>query len=1047
MMAGMGPGAEKRARRRPSGRSLPVAVAAVAMFAGATGTAAGATAPRAGVPAPVGPAVSSTGNGRHLNPAGRLSTVGDFPTGGALTPDGRFYWAIDAGHGKDDARIVDVASGTVTQVLPLPGAYVGVAFAPDGRTAYVSGEPVGDSHPTGPTLGDGGDVIHVFAVDRASGHATEQTPIALPRAMGGTAQSHAGQTLGFPGPTAGQALDWPEGMAVSPDGRRLVVALNQADQAAVIDLPGNRVRLVPTGTYPYGAAVSRDSRTAYVTNEQDGTLSVIDLDSATNRATIGGLGGPDGDRGSHPEGIVADPGRDRLYVAVASRDLVDVVDPASRQVVDRVSVQPGDGLGAEPVALAVAPDGQTLYSADAGEDAVAAISLVPRPRRGARAVALAPSLASLRRYRSVLAALRRRRLAPRARHRALVALNRRALRIRTRQACAGPTRGQVGRYRRRVLSLLARGARRAPGRRARTLARALRRARRGLPASRACTGAISGLGADALVGKLPTAAYPSAVSVSPDGRKLVWLAAKGLGAGPNVDYGVHFANSDAAPYGTYVPDLLLGRVGVLDRPTDVGVRALSVQAETQTRPANAQPAPPSTPVVGPGGGASQQIRHVFYVVKENRTYDQLFGSEPRGDGDPALELFDDNGTGTPAGGVTPNAHALERSFGLLDEFFANSEVSVDGHQITSGGYAIDYVQKALHPNYSNRGRVDEFGSYPVSLPPKGYLFDQAARQGISFLNLGEQSAGIAPTADDGRSTYAVVKANSPTDYPTIFGCAVPVVLCNTDHGSLGGVGTPYTSRVDNFRGNLSRQLAAGAVPDLTYITLPNDHTNGVQSGFPTPRALVADNDLALGQLVDVISHSPIWSSSAIFVAADDSQDGADHVDAHRMPALVISPWARRGAVVHTRYDQESMIHTIELILGLRPLGLFDAQATPMYDAFVSGGAGADTTPYGAISPDQSLSETTSLGQARAAGPLAAALPYGRTDVVPQELFDGVLWRSVYGPDSVAPGPGPNASPEEAGRAAGALSVLRRRGDVARWLLRRNAPPPNGGTDR
>ena len=711
---------------------------------------------------------------------------------------------------------------------------------------------------------------------------------------------------------------------------------------------------------------------------------------------------------------------------MANRDLVDFVDTARRAVTDRVSVRPSAGQGAQPVAVALAPDGRTVYSADAGEDAVAAISAAPRSARGPHPVVVVRGVASVRRFL---------RLSRSASGRRRARLRRRLLRGRTRLACAGPSRLQEAVYVASVLRALRRGGPRVAAR--------LRAARRALPAVGGCDGTIPGLGAGQLIGKLPAAAYPSAVAVTPDGRSLVWLAAKGLGSGPNVDYGQSLANSDAAPYGTYDPDILLGRVGVLARPTDMQVRDEAAAAQAQTVPADAQTAPGGTPLVGPDGGPSRQIKHVFYIVKENRTYDQLFGTEPRGDGDPKLELFDDNGTGTPAAGVTPNAHALVRRFPLLDHFYANSEVSVDGHQITSGGFAIDFVQKALHPNYSNRGRVDEFGAYPVALPPNGYIFDQAARQNVSFLNLGEDSAGVAATADDGRPTYSQVRQNTRTDYPPIFGCFVPVAVCNTDHGAPKGVGTPTTSRFDFFKKLLGQQLASGSVTGFTYLTLPNDHTNGVQAGFPTPRALVADNDLGLGQIVDLISHSPIWRQSAIIVVEDDSQDGADHVDSHRMPAYVISPWARRGAVVHTRYDQESALRTAELILGLRPLDSFDAQATPMYDAFVSGGQAPDYAPYDAITPDASTSETTSPAQARAAGPLTAQLPFGKTDAVPQMLFDQVLWRSVYGVDSTPPPPGPNASPAEAERAAQVLAVFRAGGDVRAWLAAHTQVPPNG----
>ncbi|MBV8304223.1 MAG: hypothetical protein JOZ04_08425 [Acidimicrobiia bacterium] len=243
------------------------------------------------------------------------------------------------------------------------------------------------------------------------------------------------------------------------------------------------------------------------------------------------------------------------------------------------------------------------------------------------------------------------------------------------------------------------------------------------------------------------------------------------------------------------------------------------------------------------------------------------------------------------------------------------------------------------------------------------------------------------------------------------------------------------SRFDFFQAQLQAELATNSVPALTYMTLPNDHTNGVIPNYPTPKALVADNDLGLGQIVDLISHSPIWSSSAIFVIEDDSQDGADHVDAHRMPAYVISPWAKHGAVIHTRYDQLSALRTIEMIVGLHPLSLHDGLAEPMYDAFISRDAAPDLTPYSAVRPTQSLDGLNPALPAGASGAAAldASLPYQQTDLVPQRLFDAALWRSVFGSSAVPPLPGPNASAAEEERAQEALAVWRRHGDVAAWL--------------
>jgi hypothetical protein len=224
-----------------------------------------------------------------------------------------------------------------------------------------------------------------------------------------------------------------------------------------------------------------------------------------------------------------------------------------------------------------------------------------------------------------------------------------------------------------------------------------------------------------------------------------------------------------------------------------------------------------------------------------------------------------------------------------------------------------------------------------------------------------------------------------------------------------GASPTAESRFDCFKTRFDVQVATGTVPAFNYLVLANDHTVGTTPGKRTPQALIADNDYGLGQIVDLISHSSIWSSSAIFVLEDDSQDGADHVDAHRMPAAVFSPYARSGAVIHTRYDMLSMIRSIELILGMHPLGFADAVATPMYDAFQS--TPASTAPFSVIAPTYPLEQKNAATAANAR--LSAS--YGlanHPDTIPQRLLDKILWQSVHGAHSQPPPPGPNADSGE-----------------------------------
>ena len=908
-----------------------------------SGSSGGASASVCGQPLPATTPLLIANSGRKLMPLGRLSTVGNFPTGGRLSPDGRFYWSVSAGHGRDDVQIVEVASGAVTQVLPLPGAYGQMVFAPDGKTVYVSGEPKGNSTPSGPTMGDAGDVIHVYAVDPATGLATEKKPIGLPATQGGSARVQS-----FP-PSTASLPSFPVGLAITPDGKTLVAALYNADKAALIDVASGGSTIVSVGAYPYAVGFERSGRYAYVSNAFDGTLSKIDVGSGQVVKTIGGLGGPEGsygvaaDHNSHPQYVLADPKHDLLYVAVTNRDGIAVVDTASDTVTKFISLRRAEGYGSQPVSLALAPDGRTLYVANAGENAIVSIALADRAD------------------------------------------------------------GSAKQY--------------------------------------------------DLIGKIPTADYTSDVALSPDGCTLVWAAARGAGAGPNVAYGgppPPRVNNDSSkgPYPTYVPDMLVGRVGVLPTPTDASFAAMSTVVDTAQRPENTQAAPANTPVLGANGGASDKIKYVFYVVKENRTYDQIFGSDPRGDGDAALEVLGDNGevvgpkgsagTAGPGSGVTPNQHALSRMYVLLDRFFEDSEVSVDGHAITTGAYASNYTLKTMHADYSNRGRpANQEGVFPVSFPPKDFLFDQAAAQGVSFHNYGELAGGAAPAiSDDGRSTYLQVLASSDNvAYAdnVFIGCvtntASQLLIPNTpDCAFDAGLGTSpplALSRINQFNLIFGAQLALGAVPHFNYLIMPSDHTNGTTPGGRDPLAMCADNDLGVGQLVDIISHSSIWPQSVIFIVEDDSQDGADHVDAHRAPAFVIGPWVKHGGqLVHTRYDQLSVIRTIELILGLQPLSVFDAVATPMYDAFATT---PDNTPYTAIMPTQNIQAVNPPGSTNAA--LSARMPFDRLDAVPQEISDRILWQRVYGMKSTPPPPGPNASRLEHQRAVVAMQAYREGRDV------------------
>ncbi len=861
-------------------------------------------------PGEVGPKTRLQNNGRLLTHArGALVALGNFPTGGALTSDGRFYWTVSTGRGFNDVRIVSTGRRRIVQVIAVPGASGGIAIDSRHSVAYVSG--VADSkhldQQRRTLTGREGDNVRVYRYNRRSGRARFAGLLPVP-APPGTAKP---QGLS----DNADVISWPDRLAVAPDGRTLLVPLNLADQAAIVDVRSKRVRYVPTGRFPYGAAITRDGRTGLVSNEVPGTVSVIDLRSGSKVKDLQ-VGG----HLSHPEGIAVDPRAPRAYVAIANSDQVAVID-TRRQTVERtLSVARPEGAGTSPVALTATPGGEQLLVAESGADEIAAFTLPVRARRGHRAP---------RPYR--------------------------------------------------------------------------------------------------LIGRIPTAAYPADLAVDPSRRectrrrhcrrtaaRLLYVSGKGVGVGPNRHGSTPFAtNDDNANSFQYLPLLVRGAAGILRLPSSRAIARLTPSASAQLHPSNAQRPPAGTPLRAGG-----PIKHVFYIVRENRTYDQVLGDDARGNGDPSLTLF--------GRANTPNIHALVQRFPLLDHVFADSEASIDGHFVTSAAKVSDYVHKSWFQNYAGRKRPYDFID-AVSWPQNRFLFDQAQRQNISYFNYGEAIAGTVPslpgvaqTTDrdrDAADTAQVQQKFSNSDiqppagcYPNDASIGTDAIVANTEtYDSSLPLGAPPNaeSRFSCFQRRFSAQDASGTVPSFNYLVLPNDHTNGTTPGRRTPRAMVAENDYALGQIVDEISHSSVWKSSAIFVVEDDSQDGSDHIDAHRTVGAVISPFAKSGAVIHTRYDQLSLIRSLELILGMKPLGLFDNLATPMYDAFNP--TPSNDAPYSALSPNFNLVERN--GPAAPGAKVSRSFNLQQPDHIPQRTLDRLLWQSVHGAHSQPPPPGPNATPE------------------------------------
>ncbi len=496
-------------------------------------------------------------------------------------------------------------------------------------------------------------------------------------------------------------------------------------------------------------------------------------------------------------------------------------------------------------------------------------------------------------------------------------------------------------------------------------------------------------------GFIPAGWYPTAAQFSSDGRNIFVLSGKGLTSlanprGPQP--------AIPAAQGQTTRDMLQGSLSIVPLPDSRALAAYTKKVYAVTpysdavrlRPARA---PAASPIPRAVGGASP-IKHVFYIIRENRTYDQILGDIPEGNGDPNLCLFGED--------VTPNAHALAREFVLLDNFYVNAEVSYDGHAYSTGATATDVVEKIWPLNYADRGGPylsegggdmrNPYGN--VAAPAQGYIWDTCRRAGVSVRSYGEFVQSPEETPLPAKPAERKETLHGP------YKAAVPGLegLINTDYPPFD-LSIPDGRRVDVWLKEFREFEESGRLPRLSILRLGGDHTNYARPGFPTPRAMIAENDLALGRIVEAISASRYWKDSAIFVLEDDAQNGPDHVDTHRSVALVASPYARRRAVDSTLTTTCGMLRTIELILGLPPMSQCDAAAAPMYGAFRSK---PDRTPFRRREARVPVDEMNDPAAPQAAASLLLNLD--EADRVPDIAGNEILWKAVRGEDCPMPPP-------------------------------------------
>jgi YVTN family beta-propeller protein len=474
-------------------------------------------------------------------------------------------------------------------------------------------------------------------------------------------------------------------------------------------------------------------------------------------------------------------------------------------------------------------------------------------------------------------------------------------------------------------------------------------------------------------GFIPTGWYPTAVRVLPNGT-LVVLNGKGLRSYSNAKDG---PNPSKALVGVHnEPGVRPGYVGYMQTGTASWIPPFTTdQLDQWTRRAMAnspyrdEKLDEQTPLPA--------IEHVIYIVRENRTYDQVLGDLKEGNGEPSLVLFGEQ--------VTPNLHKLAREFVLLDNFYVNADVSADGHNWSTAAIAPDYVQKLWPNQYAGRRKLYDFEEQDItSLPPAGYLWTNAASAGISMRNFGYMATNKKVAAPTGQEQIDAVRDPVLAKVTNRFYRAFDLTYPDVDRAKI-------------FLTELAEYEKTGTMPRLITMRLGNDHTSGTAVGKPAPLSQAADNDYALGQIVEAVSKSRFWTSTLICVLEDDAQNGPDHVDSHRSPAFLISSFIKRHTVDSNMYNTASMLRTIEFLLGLRPMTQFDAAARPMTASFQ---AKPDPAPYSAEKP---RTPVNTINAASAPGAAASnRMNFDEADEVDDNELNDILWRAIRGEQPPAP---------------------------------------------
>ena len=499
-----------------------------------------------------------------------------------------------------------------------------------------------------------------------------------------------------------------------------------------------------------------------------------------------------------------------------------------------------------------------------------------------------------------------------------------------------------------------------------------------------------------LEGLIPVGWFPAALAYDENRQTIYAANLKGLPEAKKKMTGSQATGFTSKQYAGSLSLVPVPAKGDLPKLSETVARNLRREAVVQSQ----LPARPGQPTraIPERSGEPSRIKHVVYIIKENRTYDQVFGALKNGNGDPSLCIFGEE--------ITPNQHKLVRDFVLLDNTYCAGILSADGHQWSTTAFATDYMEKSFAGfprSYPDGMGVDEDDA--LAYAPSGFLWDNAVKRGVSVRNYGEFMAPAVRWADGRKGTpdfLSCYRTWKGEKQEAVF-ASYPMVESLRAFSPTGYVGwameVPDQVRADFILRELRDFEARGEFPALTLICLPNDHTSGTKAGSPTPAACMADNDLAFGRIVEGLSRSRFWKEMAIFAIEDDPQAGWDHVSGYRTTAYCISPWAKRGAVVSTQYNTTSVIRTMEQILGLPPMNQFDGSATPMFDCFREE---PDFTPFAAVPNRVPLDQMNPVPAKIADAALrrdavaSAKMNFREVDKAPEDQLNRILWRAMKG---------------------------------------------------